>query len=118
MSRFKLVSLVFLSFLLAIPAHAQAVSVFSIADCSIASLSGSSQTAVAANSQRKYLLIFNNGNANVGVNLAGGTAAIAGAGTVTLGSLASIEYNGSAVPQGAVTVIGTAAQPIVCLEGR
>lgn len=79
-------------------------------DKTITSASGSSQTMTNALSTRKALVIQNTGNANCGVNPTGGTAAIGGAGTLTL------------VPQGsyapriptlsAVTIICTAGQPI------
>jgi hypothetical protein len=102
------------------PVFAQALPTFR--DCSIASLSGSSTSMLVANPSRKYLFVMNTGTSNVGVNLAGGTAAIAGAGTVTLVPGASLELpkSGSTnlMPTGIVTVIGTAAQPVVCYEGR
>lgn len=99
-------------------------------DCSIASLSGASQTLLAAPSfNRKYLLVCNFGTSNsVGVNFAGGTAAIAGAGTYTLpdtgGPVAqckefSADPGGTPLPPaGIVTVIGTSGQPVQCWEGR
>lgn len=102
------------------------------ADCSIASLSGSSQTlgtayTLGTNPNRKYLLICNNtssASANVGVNLSGGTAALNGAGTITLSQGACLEFSTSPggglplPPANGVRVIGTAAQPVMCLEGR
>lgn len=84
-------------------------------DKSITSLSGASQTLTAALGNRQFLLIVNTGNANIGVNLAGGTAAFGGTGTITIvanGSLLLDHF----VPQNAVTVIGTAAQPVCCIE--
>lgn len=103
-------------------ATAQALPGFT--DCSIASLSGTSTQIVAANPQRKYLELCNNGATNnVGVNFAGGTAAIAGAGTITLVPGSCKEYGALDSylpwpPTGAVTVIGTSAQPIACYEGK
>lgn len=102
------------------------------ADCSIASMSGSSQKlgtafTLATNFNRKYLYICNNTSVagdSVGVNLTGGTAALNGAGTVTLVQGACLEFSanpGSGLPQppsGAVTVIGTSSQPVLCYEGR
>jgi|HubBroStandDraft_5_1064220.scaffolds.fasta_scaffold194980_3 hypothetical protein len=90
-------------------------------DCSIASLSGSSTALFTkTNPQRKSLVIFNSSTVdNVGVNLAGGTAAIGGTGTITLVPLGSISYTDSDnMPFGLVSVIGTSGQPLVCLEGR
>ena len=87
------------------------------ADKTITSLTGSSQTLSAALATRKALLIQNTGASNVGVNLLGGTAAVGGAGTLTLESLAIISLSGAECPVGAITVIGGAAQPLYCLEG-
>jgi len=85
-------------------------------DKSITSLSGSSQSALAANPQRQLLVIQNTGNANVGINLVGGTAAIAGTGTITLAPQGSMTFD-ITIPLGAVNVIGTAGQPLLVLEG-
>lgn len=127
----RLISLVLLSLLMLLPEAAMAQTAPTFADCSIASLSGSSQslgTAFTLGSRaynRKYLLICNTGSAgnNVGVNLAGGTAALAGAGTLTLvpGSckeFSSQNNNLPAVPSNNINVIGTSGQPVLCLEGR
>ena len=84
-------------------------------DASIISLSGSSQTALAKNGNRQFLLIENSGNANVGVNLTGGTAASGGTGTITLAAGVSLLLD-HVVPQNAITVIGTAAQPLCVIE--
>ena len=98
-------------------------------DKSIASLSGSSQQACAPNGNRQFLLIENTGTANVGVNFSGpnsggsqtttgigNVAAIAGAGTVTVVANGSLIFEGLAVPQNAVNIIGTAGQPVVVIE--
>lgn len=106
-----------LSFLAFSPAHAQLVP-FGAANCSIASLSGASQSLLAANPLRRYLLIQDNGTAAVGVNIVGTTAVIGGAATITLQPGTSIEYAGPAMPTSAVTAIGTSSQPITCIEGR
>jgi hypothetical protein len=102
-------------------AHAQQVTGYQVRDCSIASLSGSSQQILAANPQRKFLFIVNNGagSNSVGLNLAGGTAAINGSGTITLAANGSFLIQAN-VPQiyNAITVIGTAAQSVQCFEGR
>lgn len=85
-------------------------------DKSIASLSGSSQPLLPANPDRRYLLIQNTGSANVGVNLAGGTAALGGLGTITLAPNGSYEPDSNFIPTNAVTVIGTTGQPVFCVE--
>jgi len=98
-------------------------------DPSIASLSGSSQTAIGQNGNRQFLLIENTGNANIGVNFSGpatgGTqtatgigniAAIGGTGTITIVPGGSILLD-HVVPQNPVNVIGTAGQPVTINEG-
>lgn len=79
-------------------------------DRTITSATGASQTMMAANAARHSLTIVNTGNANCGVNPTGGTAAIGGAGTLTLGPLGA--YTPRIPTVSAVTVICTAAQPI------
>lgn len=90
----------------------------SISDCSISSLSGSSQSLAAAAQNRKSILIFNSGANNAYVNLAGGTAATSGASSVLIAPGASLTYSGQYVPITAITVIGTASQPIACFQGK
>ncbi len=91
-------------------------------DKSTASLSGSSQTLAPLNGSRVGLIVQNTGNANVGVNITGGTAAIGGVGTITLpppaatGTTSLLIFTGDGTPQGAINVIGTGGQPCACLE--
>ena len=85
-------------------------------DKTIASLSGSSQTLIAANSARKSLL-FKNGATAVAVNILGGTAAIGGAGCMTFQAYEGFALTGADCPLGAITVIGTAANYIGAFEG-
>lgn len=79
-------------------------------DRTVTSATGASQTMMAANATRRGLTIVNTGNANCGVNPTGGTAAIAGAGTLTL--IPGGAYTPRIPTLSAVTVICTAAQPI------
>lgn len=79
-------------------------------DRTITSASGASQQIMAANASRHSLTIENTGNANCGVNPTGGTAAIGGAGTLTIAPLGA--YTPRVPTLSAVTVICTAAQPI------
>jgi hypothetical protein len=79
-------------------------------DRTITSATGSSQQLAAANATRHSLTIENTGNANCGVNPTGGTAAIGGAGTITLAPLGA--YTPRIPTLSAVTVICTAGQPI------
>lgn len=83
-------------------------------DRTIASASGSSQQIMAANATRHSMVIQNTGSANCGVNPTGGTAAIGGAGTLTLAPLGS--YSPRVPSVSAVTVICTAGQPIYASE--
>lgn len=87
-------------------------------DKTITSLAGSSETLAAANTSRKVLVVQNTGNADVGVRWAtAGTAAIGGAATMTLTPGQPITLSGAECPTVAVTVIGTAGQPVFCVEG-
>lgn len=85
-------------------------------DKTITSLSGSSQTLIAANSSRKSLM-FKNGASPVAVNILGGTAAIGGAGCMTFQAYEGFALTGADCPLGAITVIGTAANYIGAFEG-
>lgn len=92
-----------------------------LVDSSILSLSGSSQQLMAENPSRGALQIMNTGSANIGVRFVplGGTrtdypAAIAGIGTFTIVPGGSYEPDGGWIPQNAIEVIGTAAQPVAC----
>lgn len=87
-------------------------------DRSITSLSGSSQTLLnAASRASRKRIIMKNGGTAAGVNLNGGTAAIGGAGTITLAAGEGLSLSGRDCPQGAITVIGTAAAYFSCFEG-
>lgn len=86
-------------------------------DRTITSLSGSSQTLMAANPIRKRIII-KNGAFNAGVNLLGSTAAIGGAGTITLLPYEALILTGDDCPKTAITVIGTATAYLSALEGQ
>lgn len=83
-------------------------------DRTVTSSTGSSQTVMSANAARRSLTIVNTGNANCGVNPTGGTAAIGGAGTLTLAPLGS--YTPRLPTVAAVTAICTAGQPLYADE--
>ena len=83
-------------------------------DRTVTSATGSSQTVMAANASRHSLTIENTGNANCGVNPTGGTAAIGGAGTLTLAPLGS--YTPLIPTLSAVTAICTSGQPLYANE--
>lgn len=83
-------------------------------DRTITSATGSSQTVASALATRKGLIIVNTGNANCGINPTGGTAAIGGAGTLTLTPTGSYQPN---IPTlSAITAICTAGQPLYAEE--
>ena len=86
-------------------------------DASITSLSGSSEQLLAQAPQlfRRWMMIQNTGNANIGVNLTGGTAAIGGTGTLTLVPNGSMIFSNEFCPAQKVMIIGTAGQPVACL---
>lgn len=84
-------------------------------DRTITSATGASQTVMSANGVRRTLTIVNTGSSNCGINPTGGTAAIGGAGTLTLFPGGS--YTPRIPTLAAVTVICTAAQPLYADEG-
>ena len=83
-------------------------------DRTITSATGASQQVMAANASRHSLLIQNTGSSNCGINPTGGTAAIGGAGTLTLTPGGS--YSPRIPTLSAVTAICTAAQPLYANE--
>ncbi len=75
-----------------------------------------STTLVAANAARKAISIWNPvGNAQMGVDIAGGTAALATARPLLAG--ATLDLSGAECPVGAITFIGTAGQSLVYQQG-
>jgi len=83
-------------------------------DRTVTSATGSSEIVMAANASRHSLIIQNTGSSNCGVNPTGGTAAIGGAGTLTL--LPGGSYQPRVPTLSAVTAICTAAQPLYAEE--
>jgi hypothetical protein len=82
----------------------------------IASLSGSSQVLAAKDMTRSFLLIVNSGANTVYVNLTGGTAVASDPGSapiLTNGSLLLDVY----APGNAISIIGTAGQPVAAWVG-
>ena len=86
-----------------------------LTDKTITSLSGSSQTLVAANAARKGV-ILKNGTNNAGVNILGGTAAIGGAGCMTFTAFDGAVLMAPACGAAAITVIGTPAAYFTAIE--
>lgn len=83
---------------------------------SIANLIGASEQLMAPNANRRHLFIQNVAANSMGVNLAGGAAAIGTAGTITLIAGASLEI-WNYPPVGAITIIGTANDDVTAYEG-
>lgn len=86
-----------------------------IADHSISSLTGSSQSLVAQDMTRSFIMIENVGNNLVGVNPTGGTATIGSAGTFTINPSGSLTFSIDSIPGNAMTVTGTSGQPVSCV---
>lgn len=86
------------------------------ADRTKTSLAGSSEALMTANASRRSLLI-KNGASPVAIGLTGGTAAIGGAGCLTLQPFEGLHLSGADCPVGAITVIGTAAAYCSAFEG-
>lgn len=83
-------------------------------DYSITSLSGSSQQLMAQSMTRSFLCIVNTGSSNIGVNIAGGTAAIGGTGTITIVPNGSLILD-TVVVGNLINVIGTSGQPVCAI---
>lgn len=80
------------------------------------SLNGSSQQLMAANANRKALIIHNIGATAIGVNLIGGTASLTAAGNINMPAGASL-YLTQYPPTSLVNVIGTNAANVTAFEG-
>jgi len=75
-----------------------------------------STTLVAANAARKAISIWNpSTNAQMSVDIAGGTAVLATSRPILPG--ATLDLSGAECPVGAITFIGTAAQNLVYQQG-
>lgn len=85
-------------------------------DKTITSGTGSSQTLAAASATRKSIIMAN-GASPAGVNLLGGTAAIGGAGTITLQPYEKMRLAGVDCPVVAITVILSSGAYFSALEG-
>jgi|ERR1700693_149504 len=117
----RLSSSLLLAFLTLLPfvAFAQVTPTFTERDCGISSLSGSSQQLVAANPNRKYLGVFNSGANTVYINSSGGTAATSGIASIGVAAGNALVWKlPDGLPRNAITIIGTAAQPVACFEGN
>lgn len=85
------------------------------ADHSIASMTSLSVQVLAFNPRRKYLFVQNVGTSPIGVNVSGGSAAISTPPTITLYPAGELEAT-SFVPTAAISIIGTAGQPVTVLS--
>lgn len=107
--------------LLPTSAHAgnyQPVYTAGLTDRSTASLGTSSTQLVAANAQRKYLIIENVGTVNIGCSYT--TAVIGGAGTVTLVPNGSWTFEGNFIYTGAIKCIAASGSSnvVTIFEGQ
>jgi len=85
-------------------------------DHSIANLSGASETLMAANPNRKVLIVQNVASNPMAINLFGNAAAINTAGSITLPAGASIVLD-NYPSTSAITIIGTANDDVTAMEG-
>lgn len=80
-------------------------------------LTGSSQTVLAASTTRVAFSIYNpSTNANVWVDISGGTIAAEGGSLIAPGWTFSV--TGSATPKTLITMIGTSTQSVIVEEGN
>lgn len=84
-------------------------------DHSIASLSGSSQALLSQDMTRSFVMVHNCGNSTIAVNPTGGTAALNTAGSFNIVANGTMTFNTGSIPGNAMTVIGTAGQPVTCI---
>lgn len=83
----------------------------------IVALSGASENLFAANANRRFLSVTNINAANpIGINLAGGVAAIGATGTITIPFGQTFRID-NYPPNGVITIIGTAADLVTAYEG-
>lgn len=85
-------------------------------DRSIANLSGASETLMAANANRRVLVVHNIGATAVAINLTGGTASLTAGGSVGLIAAASLVLD-TYPPTSAITIIGTLNADVTAYEG-
>jgi hypothetical protein len=85
-------------------------------DQSIAALSGATETLMAANANRKILIIVNPSLATIWVNLVGDPAVASGAGSIPILPNGSLIIDNSA-PTSEITVIGTVGDVVTAYEG-
>ncbi len=82
---------------------------------SIANLSGASEQLMAANANRRTLIIQNVAANPMAVNLTGGAAALNTAGSINIAAGGSLVLEGT-VPVGAINIIGTANDDVTAYE--
>lgn len=85
-----------------------------LADHSIASLTGSSETLIEEAAERNFLLVENpHATDAIAINLTGGTAVINGAGSITIPAMKAF-WMDTFVPTNKITVIGTTLAGVTC----
>lgn len=85
-------------------------------DRSKTSLSGSSETLMAANPYRRILVIHNIASNPVAVNLTGGAASLTAGGSIKLAAGGTLIIDRHC-PQSAITIIGTSTDDVTAYEG-
>lgn len=85
-------------------------------DRSIASLAGTSETLMAANTARRILIIYNIGATAIAVNLIGGAASLTVGGSMVIAAGGSL-FIETAPPTALIKIIGTAAAAVTAYEG-
>lgn len=83
---------------------------------SIANLSGASEQLMAANANRRILIISNEGATSIAVNMIGGAASLNTAGSITIAAGGSITLD-TYPPTGAINIIGTLNADVTAYEG-
>lgn len=85
-------------------------------DRSIANLSGSSETLMSANANRRIFVVHNIGATAIGVNLTGGTASLTAGGSINIPAGSSLILN-HYPPTSLITIIGTLNADVTAYEG-
>ena len=90
-----------------------------LADCSATvTLGGTAQVLVAANANRRKLMIENTSTGNIGISFTTATPTLGGTASFTLLPFGIYNSDPEYIPVNAVSVIGaTTGQQIVCVQG-
>lgn len=78
---------------------------------------GSGAQVLGGNQLRNYLLIHNPNAVSVGVNLAGNTASVGAAGTVTLVAAGTLIFENGFIPLNQIQICGSSGNAITVYQG-